>query len=270
MVADQAWFSHTNLLQANTTELTTDSEVATKPVTNVKNRLTNEFWRTEATSAYLRADFGSSVSLQQFTLQFSSPRDPASVLPDPLDPTDTVAIRLSNVSAGGSELLNFSGASNVVRERGYFAYVAENAINARYLEIAINAASRSSLGYFDLPYAHVGAIFQPAIGFNAGAEIDFPDESLINVSPSSGQTFVDSRAELLSFDAVFSLIRESEADSWQQLFERTRTTKEFAFGTRTAGALARRAFICRFVEGGRLRFDEAGYYTARISLIENR
>ncbi|MEM8936034.1 MAG: hypothetical protein AAGC77_06475 [Pseudomonadota bacterium] len=267
MANDQLWFSYVNGLKTAT--ITSDSEVSSLPVTNIVDRLNYRVWRSQSETAYFRAEWAAAFTWQAIVLQFVSHRDPSSTAADEIDPTDTIRIRASDVAAGGFELLDATVNSDVIRERGYFGYVATSPISGRYLEVQINASSRSSLGYFNLGVAHVGPLFQPNSSFSIGAGINFPEESLISVSPTGAATFADSRGRLLGFNAGFSLISESELDDWQAMQEAVGRTGPLALGMRTTGNLARKVMLGRF-ESLRFAMGENKLSSAQAQILENR
>lgn len=268
MAGDYSWFSYIN--RAASATITADSEETALPATNVANRSAHLFWRTQAATATLSLDFGSAVTYQAIVLQFASPRDPASVAADEIATTDTITLAGSNVSAGASEQLSETVNSNVIRERGYFAYVASSEITGQYLDITITATSRSALGYFDLGYVHAGPIFQPNSNYNIGATIEFDEESLVNVSPTAGAAYVESRGRLLGFNGLWGLISATERESWHTMQEKTGITAPIAFGTNTTGDLSRKAMIARFNDPMRISIGQNQLATARVSLTENR
>lgn len=265
---NRAWFSHTNLVKTAT--VTTDSETSSLPVTNVQNRLAYKIWRTEASTASLQLDFGSSVAWQAIVLMFTAHRDPDSSADDEIDATDQITINASDVAIGNTELLTDTVDSNVNRVRGYFGYLASSEITSQYLEIEIAASSRSSLGYFDLGYAHVGPVFQPAYNYNRGAALGFSEESLVNVSPTSGSTFSESRGRLLSFSGVWPEISVSERATWETMQENCGVTVPIAFGTTNDSDLSRKVFIGRFNDPIEFQAGQNRRVAARASLIENR
>lgn len=265
---DKAWFSYAN--HAATATVTTDSEVAALPVTNVNDRLSHRVWRTENEVAKLQFEHSSAVTWQAIGLQFIAHRGPASTAVDEIDATDQITIRASDVSLGGSELLNVTISSNVNRVRGYFGYLADSEITGRYLEIEINAASRSSLGYFNLAGARFGPVFQPLSNYNTGASIRLEEESLVNISPTGGSTFVESRGRLLRFDAVWGLIDEAERSSWELMIEETGTTGVVLFGTGNSSDLSRKMFFARFDDPIGILAGQAKRVSTRATLKENR
>lgn len=269
MAIDRAWFSYVNHLKTAT--VTTDSEETALPVTNIVDRLTYRVWRTDgATAAYMRAEWTTAVEMQAFVFAFPPIRDPGSALPDPIDPTDTISIKVSDVSAGASELLNISEACGVNRVRGYYAKVADSAVTGKYLEIAINASSRSSIGYFEGSYAHAGPLFQPAINYAQGSQVDFQEQSLASISPFSGSTYTQSRARLLGFSGLWDLISQSEQNTWHEMQEKAGVTQPIAFGLTASGDLSRKAFIARFESPMQISFGGNRRARARVNLLENR
>lgn len=268
MAGDYSWFSHVN--RAASATITADSEEAALPATNVANRLAHKIWRTQSNVATLSMDFGSAVTYQAIVLQFPSERDPASVAADEIAATDTITIAASNISAGGSEQLSDTVGANVVRERGYFGYVAASEITGRYLDITVTATSRAGLGYFDMSFLHVGPIFQPQSNYNTGSTLEFDEQSLVNVSPTAGAAYVESRGRLLGFNGVWGLISQAERDSWEIMREKTGITAPLAFGLNTTGNLGRKVFIARFNDPVRISVGQNALASARVSLLENR
>lgn len=268
MAIDRAWFSYENHIKTAT--LTADSEEAAMPVENIADRLTYRVWRTQNEVAYFRAEWAVGVEMQAFVLSFPPVRDPSSGVASSIAADDEITIKVSNVSAGASELLNVTLDSNAIRQRGYFAYVADAAVIGRYLEVSINAASRSAQGFFELSYAHVGRLFQPGINFATGSSIDFQERSLVSVTPFEGSTFAQSRARLLGFSGVWDLIRAAELPAWQEMQEQAGTTQPVAFGLTASGNLGRKAFVARFEQPLHLSFRSNGNARARVELLENR
>lgn len=266
MAGNRAWFSYVNRVSAAT--ITTDSEALSLPVTNVANRLSHKIWRTEATTAKLQLDFGSALTWQSICVQFISHRDPVSVALDEISESDQITIKASNTAFGDTDQLSATVNANVIRERGYFGYLSQAEITSRYLEITIAAASRAS--YFNVGFAHVGPIFQPASNYNIGSTLDFEEDSLVNTSPTGGATFAESRQRLLSFQGLWGSISTIERESWQAMQEKSGTTLPVVFGLTNETNLARKIFIARFDDSVRLSIGQNGLAAARVSLLENR
>lgn len=268
MAGDRAWFSYVN--RALTATVTTDSEETSLPVTNTQNRLSYKIWRTQADTAKLQYDFGSSVTWQAIVLQFIAHRDPASTADDEIAATDQITIAGSDVAIGDSELYSQTVGANVLRERGYFAHVAASEITSRYLELTITATSRAAAGYFNLGFAHVGPLFQPDMNYNVGSVLDFGEDSLVNLSTTGGSAFVESRQRLLGFEGTWGLIDQTERANWQAMQEKTGVTSPVAFGVTTTISSGREAFIARFGNAIRFSAGQNRRVSARVSLLENR
>lgn len=268
MPNNRAWFSYENHLRTAT--ITADSEETALPVTNVVDRLAFRKFRSQSESVVISAEWPVAVTFQVVVLQFPSSRDPVSSTPNEIDPTDQIIIRVSDVAAGGAELIDNTAASGVVRRRGYYAIVFDAPVTARFLDIEINAVSRAALQYVDVGYAHAGPIFQPGANFNVGSTIGFPEESLINTSSTGGSSFVESRGRLLAFDGVWGLVQDAERQQWLIMQEEAGQTLPIAFGLTDQGDLSRKVFIARFSDELRQQFGQAGFSSSRVSLLENR
>ena len=270
MPLSKAWFSYTNLVRAATTTVSADSAVTTQPITNIPDRLDYRIYRSEDENVVISIDFGSAVTWQAWSLVFPAHRDPVGTCPDEIATTDTYQIQFSNVAAGNNELLDVTNNFDVIRQRGYQTYIADTALTGQYMTITITATSRATLNYIDLAYLHVGPIFSPGCNFNVGSTISFPEESLKNVSPIGGATFVESRARLLTFDGVWSMIEGTELDTWLEMQEQTGITQPILFGTDDNTPLSRTAFVATFDGEIAFAIGQNKRHSARVALKENR
>ena len=268
LTKDAAWFSYVN--HVKTATITTDSEEQSLPVTNVRDPLHFEIWRTQSTDAKLQFTWAEPQEIQAILIGFTAHRDPNSSAPNSIDISDAIRISASNVGLGQSDIHDDIVLADVNRVRGYFGYVTSQALSARFLEVTISAASRVPQGYFDVWYAHVGPLFQPGRNYNTGSNVDFPEESLASISPTGGATFTESRSRLLSFDGSWSLIDETEGQIWRDMQERTGVTVPIAFGRRANTSFAREVMIARFADSIRFSAGQSRRESARVSLIENR
>lgn len=268
MANNRAWFSYVNHIR--TAELSADSEEETLPVANIADRLSFRKFRSTSETVTISAAWDEAVTFQCVVLMFPAHRDPVAVSENEIDPTDEITVNVSNVAPGGSEILSNTAASGVVRQRGYYALVFDDPVTARYLDITIDATSRAALLFVDVSYLHVGPLFYPSANFNVGSTIGFPEESLINVSPTGASAFVESRGRLLSFDGVWGLVTEDERQDWLTMQESVGLTHPLAFGLTDQGSLARKVFIARFTDEIRQQFGQAGFSSARVTLLENR
>ncbi len=139
--------------------LTAGNEVASAPVSNLRQPVGAEPWITEfgvttsSAGAYISLDAGSSVSWRGFGLFRTN-----------LTTLATVTYKLGT-TAGGSDVLNTGALTGVIAGRNQHVYVHPTVLNARYLTIDINDSSNPD-GQILIGLAFAGNMLIPNVNFD--------------------------------------------------------------------------------------------------------
>jgi hypothetical protein len=162
------------------TAITSDSESATLPASNLSSSRFGRIWRTSAaTTAYFRATFAAATSLDVLALSGCS-----------LSSTDTVRHRL--YSSDGTTVLYDSGviACGVLPGYALHVHVLSASYSASFWRCDVVATSRASLGYFDIKRAWAGPVWTPSIGISVPWDESWQDDADVVRSKRSGARFV--------------------------------------------------------------------------------
>jgi hypothetical protein len=162
------------------TVITSDSESATLPASNLMSSRYGRIWRTSAaTTAYFRATFAAATSVDVLALSGCT-----------LSSTDTVRHRL--YSSDGTTVLYDSGviACGVLPGYALHVTVLSASYSATYWRCDVVATSRASLGYFDIARAWAGPVWTPSIGISVPWDEGWEDDADVVRAKRSGGRFV--------------------------------------------------------------------------------
>lgn len=232
-----AMFSWLNLIDSAT--LAAGDQSPALPVQNLKDRRVQNVWRSGSSiSTYFTADFGSQSDIDVIGLFGAT-----------IGATDTVRIRLSNVSLGGNELFDQTVESNVQDGYDQFVYPLGETIAARYLRIDIDAESRAADGFFDIGRAWAGAGWQPKIGFSLGWTQEWNDLSTVTQSPRSGAVFVADAPSYRSMTVSFETLDDDDVAQARELDRIVGIRGQFLFLPDTVNGLPTMPILGRQVAG---------------------
>lgn len=194
--------------------LTASAQEALLPVDNLQRAPVARVWRASGTSAYVDADFGSDVTLQDFVAAGVN-----------LTAAATHRIQLSDTAAGSDEVLD-TGTISAGIAAGYnkVLYSHASELSARYMRWTFSDAT---LGAIDVGYLFAGPGWRPTRNFSYGAGVRWVDPAGEEAAETlGGQLIYPSRARYRAID--FALEANGPAEMLTNALEldRLRGTSE--------------------------------------------
>lgn len=189
------------LNKADAALVTTDSEIATLPASNVKNEHVAKKWHTAATvtAAYLIFDMGSSVAC-----------DVVALLGTNLTPTGTIRVRASDADPTVvGTLLRDTGVLTGSAKAGYGAiYKAFTSATARYWRIDLSDPAVAE-GNLRVGRVFLGPSWTPTVRQLFNWSVVSLDESSHDAS-YAGQEYADEKPQRRELNFVLDYLNEAE------------------------------------------------------------
>ncbi len=185
-----------------------------------------DIWRSStwnsSTSAIINLDLGASRTIK--LIAFAAPRD--GVLP----PSGaTVAIRASNLVAGGTDALNLSAAAFTLNPWGVWGWRSNAGITARYIRLTFVGTGSSGLTYIQLGRLWVGDALITQYSYGYGQTRTFRDPGISSRAALTGVRYVSAGLSYRVERTSFPFLTQTEADTVVTAAGEVGTTKQIFF-----------------------------------------
>lgn len=267
------WLAYDNHVFRNATTLTASSTIGTFSADHLKDKRMYRQWRCNGVTGYVDVDFTTARDMD--VLAFIGPRY---VGPDNRDnlqwfiTTDQVRHYLDNTTFGAGAIYDSGWVDcGVHPDRGYHVHLPDSRKTASKWRIQFNIASRTTAAYFDVSLLFAATIFQPAINYGFGDQLDMMDNSLLVTVPTTGGRLTSKYDRQLSFSAPFDWIPSAtDRDLWIAFNDHVGTTEPFLMGLNDTAPLGRKVMLAVQQKTSPLSEQNYVYSSRDFAAVEHR
>ncbi len=271
------WLSYLNNVDLSATTIKGDSQVTTRPVTNLAKRDTfADFFRSESNEVVIDFDFGSDQSSQALALYFGrydtiARRGQFLSLSD----TDTVRWKLDadgGTLGTGAAYDSTAIASGVNAGYGYHGRFLADAVTHRYARVILTGTSRNTpeTDFLDVARAWMGPVFRFDHNFAVGHEYKWVSGANVSSAELLPSERVDKGARYRSYQIAFQYLPQADRDALVEFERLAGDDEQFLFSLSDDNAdLATQMMLCRVMQASGIQSSGFVYFNKSLGLRES-